>query len=512
MKTEVERLEGNKVKLKVEVPSKQLDTALKDTYRDLAQRLYVPGFRRGKVPTKVIDAKIGKDAVVARAAETIITTRYPEAIVRAGVDPVEQPEVNLVQAEAGKDLIFEADIEVKPEAVLKEYKGVTVTVPNTNVTDEELQQQIDVLRNKFARLDVVEGRLVEKGDHVLIDYSGTLDGKPFDGSTTQDYMIEIGSGMLLEELEEGIIGAERGETRTIKASFPEDFRNTALAGKEAEFEVKVKEIKQKVLPEADDEFVSEMTEHDTLAELKEDLVRKLEAVKRAQSRVQAQSKVIDLLAEEADVSIPEKLVESELDTMMREMERSLKNQGATTEDYLKATKSTMEKLREELTVEARKRIVRELSIIAVAKAENIEVGQEELEAEIAEMARALGKPLREVQEQIAQKGTLPELHASLLRRKTLDWICTHANVVTESGEKVDMTPPKLEEEPETATAAAVKEPEAATTAATEEPETGVPADVSEAAAGGEEGQEANAPEAEVEEPAQATIQEGKSSE
>jgi len=493
LKTEVERLEGNKVKLKVEVPSKQLDTALKDTYRDLAERLYVPGFRRGKVPTKVIDAKFGKDAVVVRAAESIITARYPEAIVRAGVDPVEQPEVNLVQAEAGKDLIFEADIEVKPEAVLKEYKGITVTVPDTDVTDEELEQQIDVLRNKFARLDVVEGRPVEKGDHVLIDYAGTVDGEPFDGSSTQDYMIEVGSGVLLEELEEGIIGAERGEKRTVKASFPGEFRNEALAGKEAEFEVTVKEIKQKVLPEADDEFVSEMTEHDTLAELKEDLVRKLEAVKRAQSRVQAQSRVIDKLAEEADVSIPDKLVDSELGTMMQEMERSLKNQGATMEDYLKATKSTMDKVREELTVEARKRIVRELSIIAVARAENIEVGREEMEAEVAEMARALGKPLGEVQEQIAQKGTLPELHASLLRRKTLDWITTHANVVTESGQKVDMAPPKLEE-------------------AGAEADVSAESDVREAVSGGEEGQQEEAPETKAEEPAGARSQEGETSE
>lgn len=441
LKTEVEQLEGNKVKLKVEVSAKVLDGALKDAYRDLAKRLYVPGFRKGKVPAKVIDAQIGKDNILASAAEKVINARYPEAIVRTGVDPMEQPEVNVVQAEAGKDLIFEADIEVKPEAKLGEYKGVEVKVPNVDVTDEELDVQLNVLRERFARLEVVEDRAVETGDYVLIDYRGTLDGKPFDGSSADDYMVEIGSGTLLEELEEGITGASRGEDRHITASFPEDFRNKEVAGKAAEFDVKVKEIKKKILPDADDDFVSETTEHETLEDLKTDLKRKLEVMKRAQTKVQAEGKVIDIVAEAAEVQLPEKLVEAEIDSMTQELETNLKRQNATMEEYLALTESTMDKLREEFTEEAKKRIGRELAIIAVAKAENIEVSREEMDSEVAQIARAMEKPLAEVQRQIQQKGTLPELHASLLRRKTVDWLATHAKAVTESGDTFEMTPP-----------------------------------------------------------------------
>lgn len=471
MKTEVEKLEGNKVKLKVEVPSKVLDRALKDTYRDLAKRLYVPGFRKGKVPAKVIDAQVGKETVIGRAAETIINARYPEAIVRSGVDPVEQPQVEVVQAEPGKDLIFEADIEVKPDAKLGTYKGVSATVPDADVSEEELDQQLDILRQRFARLDVVDGRPVEQGDHVLVDYEGTLNGQPFDGSSSQDYMVEVGSGVLLKDLEEGIVGMKKGENRTISAKFPEDFRNEAIAGKDAEFEVTVKEIKTKILPEVDDEFVSEMTEHDTHADLMEDLSRKLGVMKQAQTKMRAETAVLKALTDEAEVDIPEKLVDVELDTMMREMEESLKRQGATVEEYLKVTKSTMEKVREEFKTEAEARIKRELAIIAVAKAENLEVPQEEITAEIVEIAQAVGKPLAEVQQQIAQKGTLPELHASLLRRKTLDWICLNANVETESGKKFDMAPPTADGAPESAdvseSAAGVEEPQEEKTAEAE---------------------------------------------
>lgn len=441
MKTEVEKLEGNKVKLKVEVPSKVLDTALKDTYRDLAKRLYVPGFRKGKVPQKVIDAQIGKDTIVAQAAETIITSRYPEALVRSGVDPVEQPEVNVVQAEPGKDLVFEADVEVKPQAKLGDYKGVTVTLPDIDVDDEELEQQLTLLRERFARLEVVEGRAAEEGDYTLIDYRGTVDGEPFDGSTAEDYMIELGSGMLLQELEEGIVGMKRGESRTIEAKFSDDFRNKSVAGKTGAFDVKVKEIKQKILPDADDEFVSETTEHDTLQELKADLKRKLEVMKRAQTKVQAESKVLDAVTEQAEVEIPDKLLEMELDGMMDEFERNLKRQDATLEEYLKLTKSSKEKLREDLTPEAERRAKRELAIIAVAKAEKIQLERSEIEAEVLGVAKALDKPVAEVQRQIQAKGTLPELHASLLRRKTVDWLAANADVRTENGEPFDIAPP-----------------------------------------------------------------------
>lgn len=503
MKTEVEKLEGNKVRLKVEVPSKVLDTAVRDAYKDLAKRLWVPGFRKGKVPQQVIDAKVGREAVMARAAETIITTRYPEALVRSGVDPVEQPEVNIVQAETGKDLIFEADIEVKPEAKLGEYKDLTVTVESAQVTDEEIEEQIDILRQRFARLDVVEDRPVEVGDYVLIDYAGTIDGKPWDGSASEDYMVEIGSGTLFAEIEEGIVGMKRGDAGHVNLKIPDDFRVTEVAGKEAKFDVAVKEIKKKVLPDLDDDFVSESTEHDTVAGLKDELRRKLEVVRRAQTKIQAEQKVVETVVANAEVEVPDKLVGMELDDMLEELNRNLQRQGANVEEYLKITNSTMEKLREELTEEAKNRIGRELAIIAVAKAENLEVSREEMDSEIVQIAQALQKPVPEVQSSIAEKGTLPELHATLLRRKTIDWLREHSRAATESGEPVDLSPPAeavVGEEPEAQAAPSVEPVPAGDEGMTESP------------AGVEESESQAAQETQASEEAALTSGEGETSE
>ncbi len=441
MKTEVEKLEGNRVKLKVEVPSQVLDGALKRTYKDLSQRLFVPGFRKGKIPQKVIDAQVGRDTVVARAAEDVINTRYPEALVRSGIEPIEQPEVNVVRAEAGQDLVFEADVEVKPEAKLGEYKNLEVVVPSPEATETDIDQQIDILRQRYARLEVVEDRPLEEGDYALIDYSGQIEGAEFEGGSAEDYMVEIGSGMLLKGLEEGLIGMKKGESRTIELDMPEDFHNKDLAGKKGTFEVTLKEIKQKVLPDVDDEFVSESTEHDTVAELREDLGKKMELVKRAQSRVQAESVILDELTKNAEVEVSDKLVDFEVDNMLDEMSRNLRRQGTTLDEYLKMTGSTLDKVREEFREDAEKRIKRELAIIAVAKAENITVSQEELDGEIAAIAQALNKPLPEVRQTIDQRGTLPELNASLLRRKTIDWLMENAEAKTDEGKPVDLSPP-----------------------------------------------------------------------
>jgi len=442
LKTEVEKLEGNKVKLKVEVPSKVLDGALKKTYKDLSQRLFVPGFRKGKVPERVIDAQVGKDAVMARATEEVVASRYPEAIVRSGIEPIESPDVTVVRAEAGQDLIFEADVEVKPEAKLGEYKGLETVVPDPSVSEEELDQQIDILRGRYATLEVVQDRPVGEGDYALIDFSGKIDGEAFDAGSAEDYMVEIGSGALLKELEEGLVGMSRGESRTLQVKLPEDFHNSAIAGKEAVFDVSVKEIKRKVLPDLNDEFVSETTEHDTVEELRQDLKKKMEMVKRAQTRVQAESLVLAELAKSAEVEISDKLIELEVDNMVRELAENLQRQGSNLEEYLEMTKSGMADVREQFREDAVKRIRRELAIIAVAKAENMDVSREELDAEIVEIAAALKRPVPEVRLQIDQKGTLPDLRASLIRRKTVDWLLENADVMTEEGKKVDLTPPQ----------------------------------------------------------------------
>lgn len=441
MKTEVEKLKGNKVKLKVQVPAQVLDGAVKKTYKDLSQRLFVPGFRKGKIPKPVIDAQVGADAVIAKAAETIITSRYPEALVSSGVDPVEQPEVNVVTAELGKDLVFEADVEVKPEAKLGKYKNVEVVVPDADITDKDIDEQIDILRQRFARLEVVEDRNVGEGDYVLVDFSGKIDGAAFDGSSATDYMVEIGSGQLQKDLEKGMVGAAKGETRELEVSIPEDFHNKQIAGKQAAFTVTAKEIKQKILPATDDEFVQEVTEHDTLAGLRDEMRAKLEVLKMAQAKVVAQSKLLDVLIDGAEVDVPDKLLDMEMDGMMVEFQQNLQQRGSTLEDYLKATKSTAEKMRDEYKDEAAKRIKRELIIIAVAKAEKIEVDRPQIDEEIREIAKALEKPLVEVQQTIARKGSLPELHASLLRRKTIDWLLDNSKARSEAGKVIDLKPP-----------------------------------------------------------------------
>ncbi len=324
----------------------------------------------------------------------------------------------------------------------RDYSGLEITVPDTDVTEEELGDQIDLLRQRFARLDVVEDRPAESGDYVLIDFVGTIDGNQFDGSASDDYMVEIGSGQLLKGLEDGIVGMGRGEKRHVDVKIPDDFHNEAIAGKDSGFDVSVKEIKQKILPEFDDEFVSESTEHDTADELKADLTRKLEVMKRAQTRVLAEGKVLDALAEKAEVDVPDKLVEMEIDNMMGQLENNLARQNAKMEDYLKVTKSTMDKVREQYRQEATRKIKQELSIVAVSKAEGIDVSKEEIDAEVVEMAQAMHKPVAEIQGAIQQKGTLTQLHASLVRRKTVDWLMEQTTVKGESGKELDLSPPE----------------------------------------------------------------------
>lgn len=388
MSLQVEKLEGNMAKLTIEVSAEEFEKAIQSAYMKQKKNINLPGFRKGKVPRKMIEKMYGAEIFYDDAANAILPGAYSDAATESGLDIVSQPRIDITQVESGKPFIFTAEVAVKPEVTLGEYKGLEVDKYSTRVTAKEIDAELEKEQQKNARTIVVEDRAVQDGDEIVLDFDGSIDGVPFEGGKAENYTLTIGSGSFIPGFEEQLIGAESGSDVDVKVTFPEDYHAEDLQGKEAVFKCTVHEIKAKELPEIDDEFAAEVSEFDTLDEYKADIKAKLKEQKESEGKSKQEEQAVDKAIENAQMEIPELMLDTQVDRMKNEFAQRIQAQGINLEQYLMFTGMTEEKMLEELRPQAEKRIKTRLVLEAIAKAENIEVSDERVNEEVQKMAEA----------------------------------------------------------------------------------------------------------------------------
>ena len=410
MSLQVEKLEKNMAKLTIEVSPEELEGALQHAYLKNRKQITIPGFRKGKVPRQIIEKMYGPSFFYEDAVNELIPSAYEKAVDECELELVSRPEVSIVQIEKGKPFIFTAEVAVKPEVELGQYKGIEVEKQDTAATDEEVDKEIDKERESNSRSITVEDRPVQDGDMTVIDFEGFVDGTPFEGGKGTDYPLTIGSGAVIPGLEEQLIGAEIGKETEVNVSFPEDYHAKDLAGKPAVFKCTVKEIKVKELPELDDDFAQDVSDFDTLEEYKADVRKKIEERKAASAKAKKEDAVIEKIIEGAKMEIPDAMVKTQAEQGVDEFAQRLQMQGMSIEQYLQYMGGSIDAMVEQYKPQALKRIQSRLVLEAVAAAENLEVSDEELEAEYSRMAEQYKMEVEKLKELFsdADKKTIRE--------------------------------------------------------------------------------------------------------
>ena len=388
MSVQVEKLEKNMAKLTVEVSAEDFKAAIKKAYNKTKNRFAIPGFRKGKASQAVIEKMYGEAVFYEDAADEAINSTYAEAMKESGLDIVSRPEITVEQIGKDQAFIYSALVAVKPEVTLGEYKGVEVEKADAAVTAEDVEAELKRVQEQNARLLTVEDRPVADGDQTVIDFEGFVDGKGFEGGKAEDYPLTIGSHSFIDTFEEQLIGKNIGEECEVNVTFPTEYHAAELAGKPAMFKVTVKEIKVKELPALDDEFASEVSEFDTLDEYKQDIEKKLQERREKAAASQNEDRVVAKVVENASMEIPEKMIDAQVDNMLRETAQRMQSQGLSMDLYMKYTGMTADQMKDQMRPEAVKRIQTRLVLEAVVKAENIETSEEKLDEEIAKMAEA----------------------------------------------------------------------------------------------------------------------------
>ena len=388
MSVQVEKLEKNMAKLTIEVSAEEFDAAIEQAYQKDKKKISLPGFRKGKAPRKMIEKMYGTGVFYEDAANIVIPKAYSEAAKECGEEIVSQPEISVTQIGAGQPFIFTAEVALKPAVTLGDYKGVEVEKTPVEVSEEEVDKEVDKERENNSRTIDVDDRAVEKGDMIKLNFEGFVDGTPFEGGKAEDYSLTIGSGSFIPGFEDQLIGAKIGEEVEVNVTFPEEYHAAELKGKPAVFKCTVNEIKVKELPEADDEFAKDVSEFDTLAEYKDDIRAKLLEKKTADAKREKQNKTVAKAVENATMEIPEAMITEQVRRMADDFARRLQSQGLSMDQYMQFTGLTMDALAQQMRPEALKRIQNSLVLEAIAKAENIEVSDEKVNEEIEKMAAA----------------------------------------------------------------------------------------------------------------------------
>ena len=388
MSVQVENLEKNTAKLTIEVPAEKFEEAVQHSYNKNKGKFNIPGFRKGKAPFNMIKKMYGVGVFYEDAVDEVIDASYPDAAKESGLEIVSRPSISIEEIEEGKAFVYTAVVAVKPEVTLGEYKGVEVQKTKSEVTEEDIETEIKRAREKNSRLITVEDRGIEDGDQVTIDFDGSVDGKRFEGGKAEDYPLTIGSHTFIDNFEEQLIGKTTGEECEVNVTFPAEYHVEELKNKPAVFKVKVKEIQRKELPEANDEFASEVSDFDTLDEYKADIRKKLQEKKEQDAKVENENNVIEKVVENAQMELPQPMVDTQAREMVENYARRLQSQGLNINDYMKYTGMTPEKLMEQMRPEAEKRIKTRLVLEKVAEVENIQPTEEEVNEEISKMAEA----------------------------------------------------------------------------------------------------------------------------
>ena len=402
MSVQVEKLEKNMAKLTIEVSAEELEKAIESAFQKNKNKISVPGFRKGKVPRKMVEKMYGKEIFYEDAANELIPDAYENALDECGEDIVSSPKIDVTQIEAGKPFIFTAEVALKPEVKLGKYKGVAVDKVSTEVTDEEVDAEINKERERSARTLEVTDRPVKDGDMTVMDFEGFVDGVAFEGGKGEDYPLTIGSGAFIPGFEEQLVGAEIGKEVEVNVTFPENYQAEELKGKAAVFKCTVKEMKE--LPELDDEFAAEVSEFETLAEYKADVKGKLEEKKIKEAKDAKEAAVIEEIVKDADMEIPEAMLETQQRQMVDEFAQRIQMQGLTMEQYFQFTGASYDQLVEQVKPQAEKRIQSRLVLEAVAKAENITATDEDYEEELKVMAEAYQMEVDKVREMLPKKS------------------------------------------------------------------------------------------------------------
>ena len=388
MTLQVEKLEKNMAKLTVEVSAEQFAECIQTAYKKTKNRFALPGFRKGKAPLNMIEKMYGVEVFYETAADEAINETSAEAMKESALEIVSRPEVEIVQIEKGKPFIYVATVAVKPEVTLGEYKGVEVEKASEEVTDAEVSAELIRIQDQNSRIITIEDRGVEDGDQTVIDFKGMIDGAAFEGGEAEDYSLTIGSHSFIDTFEEQLIGKNVGETCEVNVTFPTEYHAKNLAGKPAVFEVTIKEIKHKELPELNDEFASEVSEFETLDEYKADLKKNLEERKKKEAVTLNEDKVVEAVVANASMDIPEPMLKAQAESMIQENARRMQSQGISLDQYMQYTGMTMDMLRDQMKPQAERRIKTRLVLEAVAEAEKIEVTEEQMDEELKKMADA----------------------------------------------------------------------------------------------------------------------------
>jgi len=436
VKANAERIEKNTVQLDIELEAEQLDKAIDKAYRRLVQKYNVPGFRKGKTPKRIFERYVGKEVILEEAIESVVPEAYYKAVVETGIEPVDQPKLDVVQAEEGKPVLLKATVLVKPEVVLGQYKEIEVTKPSTDVPEEEVAKWLDGLQQKHAKIVTMEEGVVKKGDTAVIDFVGRVDGETFKGGEGSEYPLEIGSGSFIAGFEEQLIDVLVGETVEVKVTFPEKYHSEDLAGKDAVFTVTVKSIRRKELAGLDDEFAKDVSEFDTLEELRNDIANKLKEAAGEKAKFQIRQGVVSKIVESIELEIPEPMVESQLDDMLRNLEGRVNSQGMTLENYLTYANTTLEELREKMQPDAVWSARMNLVMEAIARAEDIKATDEEIKEEAAKVAGYYNGGEEEIQKILDNKAQVNFLTDQIVREKTLQFLADNAKLVENAPEPV----------------------------------------------------------------------------
>ena len=427
MKATLKNVDQHVVELTIEVPATDVAAGIKAAVKRIASQVNVPGFRKGKAPRNIIEMNYGKEAVLNEAYDFLVNQNYTAALQENKIVPVSQPEIEQVQFEEGKDLIFKATVTKRPDVKLGDYKGLDAKKEEAKVTDEQIQDQLKNIAEQQAEMVVADkDAKVEQGDFAVIDFKGTVDGKAFDGGEGKSYPLQIGSGNFIPGFEDQLVGAKAGDDVTVKVTFPEDYFVADLAGKEAEFATHIHDIKRKQLPELNDEFAKANSSYETIAELKADLRKKMEEDAERRAVDAYNGELIKTAVENSEVDIPEVMVADRVEQMIQELAMSMEGRGLKLEDYLKFSNKTVEELREEYKETAAENVRTDLVLDAIAVEEKIEVTPDDMNREIFMMAQNFGANPQEVWDIIAKEGRVSMLAGSVARKKAARFIVDNA--------------------------------------------------------------------------------------
>ncbi|WP_026521592.1 trigger factor [Butyrivibrio sp. VCB2001] len=420
MSVTVEKLENNMAKLKITVPAEQLEKAIEKAYQKNKNKIQIPGFRKGKAPRKMIEQMYGKGVFYEDAANDLIEEEYPKAVEECGEDVVSSPKIDVEELEAGKDFVFTAEVALKPPVKLGKYKGIEVEKMDLDVTDDEVDAEIDKQRNMNARSIDVTDRAVKDGDTVSLDFEGFVDSVAFDGGKGTDYPLTIGSGAFIPGFEEQLVGFEIGQEGDVNVKFPEDYQAENLAGKDATFKCKVNSIRAKELPELNDEFASDAG-FDTVAEYKEDVKKKLEEKKAADEKAKREDAVVRAVIEDSEMELPEAMIETQQRQMVNEFAQRLQMQGMNMDQYLQYTGGSVDQMLAQVKPQAIERIKSRLVLEAVAEAEKIEVSDADVDAEIESMAHQYRMEVEKLKEMMSD-AEKKQLKSDLAVQKAADFL------------------------------------------------------------------------------------------